>query len=411
MNSDTWPNLFLTLFLVSVLFSLQLPLPGVESRYASVNAADFVVVALGGLFLAQRVRSGDWRVKLTVPEVTVWFCLLGGWILVTVLVAVVREPVPVVANVLWTLKWFEITGLLVLAQSFSASVDWDRALVLLLAGGTLIAAIVFAQNITASGTYVRSTVLWRNPNTLSVFLALPALLGLLNGALWLRERPRRARLSFLAGAVCLVGVLTAGSRSGMITLFVGAAVGAVLLRDRLPIYTLAAGVTGAASLVVPVLLTTRPWLLKRYIPLALTDGGLTLNSTFFGGLIGRFKLTQKAIDLWTQQPIFGYGWFASPENPRVGFLDVLYSQLLVDLGLVGFVLAITFYLVVVRAFVACISDVSLVVPAVGASWLVGLLAAGIGGAHARVPRLLFLLLIVLVAAAALESRDNRRFWA
>ncbi|WP_424002666.1 O-antigen ligase family protein [Haloarcula salina] len=411
MSGDSWPNLLVTLFLISVLLSLQLPLPGVGSKYASINASDFVVVALGGLFLARRLRSDDWRIELTVPEVTGWFCLLGGWILVTILVAVVREPVSVFINVLWTLKWFEIAGLLVLVQSFSAAVDWDRALVVLTAGGALIAAVAVVQNITAAGTYAQSTVLWRNPNTMAVFLALPALLGLLNGALWVRERPRLAGLSFLAGAVCLVGVLTAGSRSGMITLFGGGTIGVVLLRDKLPVRTLITAVAGTASLVVPILLATRPWLFKRYLPLVLRNGELTLNPSFFHGLESRFQLTQEAIDLWVQQPIFGYGWFASPENPRVGYLDVLYSQLLVDLGAVGFVLAIAFYLVIVRTFIGRISDVSLVVPIVGASWLVGLLAAGIGGAHARVPRLLYILVVLLVAAAALETRDRRRFWA
>jgi hypothetical protein len=399
------------LFLVSILFSLQLPLSGVGSEYASVNASDFVVLALGGVFLAQRIQTGDWRLKLSIPEVTVWFCLLGGWILATVLVAVIREPVSSLANVLWTLKWFEIAGLLVLAQSFSTAVDWDRMLTVLLAGGTLIAAVAVVQNITASGTYARATVLWRNPNTMSVFLALPALLGLLNGALWVREGPVRARLSFLAGTVCLVGVLSAGSRSGIITLLVGGTVGVVLLRDRLPVPTLVAAVVGTASLLIPVLLVTRPWLLNRYLPFILTDGELALNPSFFGGLEARFNLTKEAISLWVQQPIFGYGWFASPENPRVGFLDVLYSQILVDLGAFGFLFAIVFYLVFVRAFIVRISDVSLAVPVVGASWLVGLLAAGIGGAHARVPRLMFCLVILLVATAALESRDSRRFWA
>jgi hypothetical protein len=165
------------------------------------------------------------------------------------------------------------------------------------------------------------------------------------------------------------------------------------------------------SLFVPLLLATRPWLFKRYVPLVLINGEFGLNPSFFGGLESRLRLTQKAIGLMEQQPIFGFGWFASPENPRVGYLDVLYSQLLVDLGVVGFVLAIAFYLIVVRAFIIRISDVSLVVPVVGAGWLAGLLTAGIGGAHARVPRLLFVLVVLLVATAAFKERDYRLFWA
>lgn len=411
MSTSRWPNLLFMLFLVSVLFSVQLPLPGVGSKFASINAVDFVVLAIGGLFVCHRTWTDEWEVELTVPTVTAGFCLLGSWILLTVAIAAVREPVPVLINVLWTLKWFEIAVFLFLAQSFADDVDWDRALKLLLGGGTLIAGIATVQNLTATETYAQSTVLWRNPNTMAVFLSLTALLGLLNGALWFNERPRRAGVSFLAGLSCLVGVLTAGSRSGMITLSVGGAIGFLLLRERLPTRELVTGIAGAGSFVLALLLATRPWILNRYLPVRTLDGELALNPTFFGGLENRFRLAREAVGLWVQQPIFGYGWFASPENPRVGYLDVLYSQLLVDLGAVGFVLAIGFYLLLVRAFLARITDESLTVPIAGAGWLVGMLAAGIGGAHARVPRLMFLFVFVLVATAALHSRDTRTFWA
>lgn len=411
MSCNRLVNLLFALFLVSILFSIQLPIPGVGSKYASINAVDFVVLAIGGVFVCQRTRTDEWEIELTVPKVTAGFCLLGAWILLTVAIAAVREPVSVLVNVLWTLKWFEIAVFLFLAQSFADDVDWDSVLTLLFGGGALIAVIATVQNITATSTYAQSTVLWRNPNTLAVFLALPALLGLLNGALWFRERPRRAWLSSLAGASCLVGVLTAGSRSGMITLVVGGSIGGVLLRERLPVRTLLAGIFGIISIVFPLLLATRPWILDRYLPVRLVDGTLALNGTFFGGLESRFRLTQEAIGLWIQQPIFGYGWLASPENPRVGFLDMLYSQLLVDLGAIGFVLAIGFYLILIRAFLVRITDNSLTVPVAGAGWLVGMLAAGIGGAHARVPRLMFLLVFLLVATAALYSRDTKAFWA
>jgi len=197
----------------------------------------------------------------------------------------------------------------------------------------------------------------------------------------------------------------------MITLVIGGSIGLLILRDRLPVRAFAAGIVAVVSFALPLLLATRPWIVSRYLPVTLTNGKLALNPVFFGGLESRFQLTKKALNLWTQQPIFGYGWFASPENPKVGYLDVLYSQLLVDLGAIGFVLALGFYLVVVRAFVTRISSSSLSVPTAGAGWLVGMLAAGIGGAHVRVPRLLFLLVFVLVAASSLYSRDTRRFWS
>jgi len=411
MSRGRGPQLLFTLFLVAVVFSIQAPLPGVGSKYASVNASDGVLLCIAGLFVWRRARTGDWTVELTMPRMTSWFLIVGGWILVTVLVAVIREPVPVLANTLWALKWFEIVVLAVLVQSFASEIDWDRLLAVLIGGGVVVAVVGLFQSLTASSTFGRATVLWQNPNTMAVFLALPGLLSLLNGALWMGDRPRRARLSFSIGVICLLGLLSTGSRSGMVTLVVGMCLGVYLLRKRLPVRLFAGGLGGGLSVAGALVFTTRPWLIDRLIPIQLAGGTLRVNQAFVGGLESRSRLAIEAVDLWTRQPIFGYGWFASPENPRVGYLDILYTQLLVDTGAFGFILIMVFYLVVVRTFLASRTAESLVVPVAGASWMVGLLVAGIGGAHARVPRLMFLLVVVLAIAVAFRSRKTRTFWA
>lgn len=411
MSEDRTANLLFILFVLAVLFSVQFPLPNVGSKFASLNVSDLVLVCIGGLFLLRRTDYPEWNIRLFVPEVTLWFLVVTGWIIITVAVAVLRSSVSLLPNALWVLKWLEIGVFLFLSQSFAERIAWSHLFKFLLGGGALIGTIAAFRTITAEGTYTQATVLWQNPNTMAVFLVLPALLGLLNGAMWFKKRPRRGLQSLGPGSLCLLGVLTTGSRSGIIALVIGALTCTILLYGEKDVRLFTGSVFGGALIVGSVLYTLRPWLFSRYIPLELSDGGIVINQVFIGGLNSRFRLTREAIELWQQQPIFGYGWFASPENPMVGYLDVLYTQLLVDLGIVGFVLISVFYLEVVRGFVRRRVEVSRVVPTVGAGWVVGLLVAGIGGAHARVPRLMFLFVLLLVGAAALASSGRESFWA
>lgn len=399
------PHALFLLFVLSVVFSVQFPLPLVASQYASVNLSDLVLLAIAVLFVLERLRADDWRLSLSLPSPTAWFLVAGGWMVVSLAAAVVRSPGVAAVNALWTLKWFEVTVLFVLAQAFADRVDWSALLVVLSGAGVVVAVTTVVRTVSTSG-FTRVTVFWHNPNTLAVFLALPALLCLAHGAGRIRERPREALVAVLGGLCCLLAVVSTGSRSGLITLVAGVAVTVVLSYRRLSVPLLVAGVgTGVAA--GGVLLTTRPKLLGRFLPtIAFRDGTIVFSGPGTGAIYSRYDLTRKALGLWTERPVFGYGWFASPENPAVSFLDVFYTQVLVDLGLVGFVLVGAFYLVLVRAFVVQRTTTSLAVPTAGAAWLVGLLAAGVGGGHPRIPRIMFLLVLVLVAANRLRIRGT-----
>ncbi|WP_254279252.1 O-antigen ligase family protein [Haloarcula marina] len=397
------PHALFLLFVLSVVFSVQFPLPLAASQYASVNLSDFVLLAIAGLFVLERLRTDDWRVTLSMPTPTTWFLVAGGWMVASLAVAAVRSPGVAVANALWTLKWFEVAVLFVFAQAFADRVDWNALLVVLTASGIVVALTTVARTLSTTG-FARVTAFWHNPNTLAVFLALPALLCLVHGAVRIRERPGQALVAVLGGFCCLVAVVSTGSRSGLITLVVGVAVATTLSYRRLSVPLLVGGV-GTGVVAGGALLTTRPQLLERFLPtIAFREGSIVLSGAGTGAIYGRYELTRKALDLWTERPVFGYGWFASPENSTVSFLDVFYTQVLVDLGLVGFVLVGVFYLVMVRTFVVQRTTASLVVPTAGGAWLVGLLAAGIGGGHPRIPRIMFLLVLVLVAANGLRRR-------
>ena len=402
------PQALFTALVLAVLFSVQFPLPGVDSQFASLNLSDLVVLVIFLAFLGERAVANDWTLSFPLARVTGLYVVVSAWIVVTVAVAVVREPVSVLASSLWTLKWLEILAVLVLAQQYQDEIDW-RALVWLLVGGALLIALTTIVHTATSSGWDQPTVFWRNPNTLGVFLGLPSLLCLVFGAIEFRWRPRLGAGALTAGLVFALAIVATGSRSGMITLVVGAAVAIVLAHHWIWTPALVGSAGGGVVLGIGGLwITGRLTLLGKFFPtVTIQNGTIVFSGPGTGGLYSRYELFLKAIDLWFQQPIFGYGWLASPENPRVGYLDVLYSQLLVDVGLVGLVLVLALYLEIVRAFVSRRRLSSTALSIAGAGWVLGMLAAGIGGSHVRVPRLMFLLVLLLAAAAHLESEVSR----
>lgn len=405
-NRETW--LFI-LFALAVLFSVQVPLPGVGSKYASINSSDFAILLIFVLFVEERQRRNDWEISLSLPRPMAWFVLAGAWIVVTVVVATIRSEVSMLPNTLWTLKWFEIAVFFLLAQQYAERVDWNAVVWTVLAGGTLqaVVAIGITPFLTGYGritvvpflsTYGQPTVFWQNPNGLAVFFALVATLYILAGACSFSFQRRRA-IWFLAGGLLVaVGVILSGSRSGLITLLSGIVVGSLLAYRHLskPLTASVAGFGLLAGLGLASVLNTT--IFRRYLPtVTFEQGTIVLTGKGTGAIYSRYDLTLQAIDLWKEQPIFGYGWFASPET--VGYLDVFYAQILVDVGIVGVVVLAGFYLSLTKSFVRNRYRGSYVLGAAGGGWLVGLLCAGVGGAYARVPRLMFLLVLLLVASA------------
>ena len=401
------PQILFTLLTVAVLFSVQFPLPMVDSNYASLNLSDLVILCIFVHFLSELFLDRDWHVSLTMPHLTSLFVLTSVWILITTSVAVFRSPVPVVANILWTLKWLEIVALLILVQQYAEEVDWQTIVKIVVAGAALIAAISIAFSLTSTG-WSRATVLWRNPNTLAVFLALPSLICFVYAATSLDKNLTNRAAALFVGFILILGIGGTGSRSGLITLIVGTVVALLLAYRQISTRILLGGMSVGVMMGLGGLwLTGRMKLFQRFFPtVAIRDGGIVVSGTGSAGIDSRVRLTKKGIDLWLDQPIFGYGWFASPENPLVGFLDVFYTQILVDVGIVGFVLVMLLYLEIFRQFARRSNGPSIIVSVAGAGWVLGLLAAGIGGAHARVPRIMFIMILLLAAVLHRKIEDR-----
>lgn len=404
-SSNHWlllQSLLYTVLVVAIAFSAQIPVLQSVTRYASVNSEDVAILTLVVGYLWYKLGSDDWCVRLGVPSFFFSFTLVTAWIVLTVVVAFVRSPYSVAPNVLWTLKWLEALVLYVVVRDWLSRAVAKRTVSVLLASGYVVAATATLNSVVTD--VPRVTSFWRNPNMLAVFLSLIVALGLARTVERI-DRDGTVPWVYLGGtAVALLGIGSTGSRSGLICLLTALGVGAILVRDRIDIvqFLPAATVTVVAS-AVALWFTSRQLFNRFLVGVTLRDGQLVLvgqTASFYS----RYRLLLKGLRLAAERPVFGYGWFASPENPAVGILDNLYPQLLVDLGVIGFILMLVFYVLHFREFVPAALDEDFVPGVASTGWFAGMLAGSIGAAYPRVPRLMFLTMLLLGVCAAVRTR-------
>lgn len=373
-----------------IIFSVEIPVLTGVSSYASLNSEDAAVVIVGTYFVYSKIRYG-WSLEITLPRVTFYLGLVSGWILLTLIIASFRSQQSVMASFLWVFKWFEVVVFFLLLQDLFDRHKSGLAVQSIVYGGIVIALYSLLTSIL--GGY-RAEAFFNNPNVLSSFLVLSASLAAAYVVF------TRKYTYFFAVLLISGGVVTTGSRSGILGLLVAFTVlSLITIRNWNTSDIFIILVTGIS------LMPTIPFIIDSSVIDRLTgwisfrDGRLVLADTRAARSFRvRAELVEKALDLFQQQPIFGYGWFAVPS--RVGYLDVFYTILLVELGIIGTVLYMLFTVSIIRAWIVDYQKGALVVGSAGVAWYCGLLAQSIGGAFPRIPQIMFLTFIVLVASAS-----------
>ncbi|MFB6283434.1 MAG: O-antigen ligase family protein, partial [Halobacteria archaeon] len=371
------------------------------SSYVSINSEDFAVLAVLVVYILTQIKRGYWNLRLTMPQTTGVLGILTFWITITTVLAVVQLDAGLL-SFLWLFKLFEVFVLFGILQD---QLDKFRGLLVcngLVLSGSLLGMMAIFQKI--SGGRRRAQVFFDNPNTLSTFLVLLVVLSL--GLLLHYEG--RYRLFHSSGVVLgALGIFTTGSRSGLLGLVVGLSVFLVLVLSRRDIEThripkkgIGLGVIGVL-LLVPYLL---PDLWRRLTGwFRIMNGKLVLTDTSAAQPIQtRIRLFNEAIGLFQNRPIFGYGWFASPG--RVGYLDIHYTTLPVELGFLGFILYLLFYIMLVKDGLRVVNNGPFFLGAALVSWFIAILVQSIGGNFLRAPQVLMITLLFFTAVKSTEIR-------
>ncbi|MDB2294118.1 O-antigen ligase family protein [Halorubrum ezzemoulense] len=376
---------------LSIVFSVEIPIGLGVSEYASINSEDFGVTVLS-LWLAKKLLLDKERIiGPLLPAVMALLLIATGWIVLTFGIATVRSTQSVAPSALWIMKWFEVLVFFICVQHLLKQRSATVVVKTIVAGGTLLSVYsIYASQLLAVR---RVRVFFGNPNTLSAFFVLIVTISL-SGVIANHGRDRVAYV--MTGLLAGGATLTTLSRSGIIALIVSLSTLVVLHHRNLTRRVLAGLTAGAVSLGLIMSYVLQDRLSRFFNWIQITPEGISLASGTAGRSFRvRLELLQKSWDLWVEQPIFGYGWFASPS--RVGFLDNLYAILLVELGLPGLIIMLGLYVVVLRTLFQLGQAGSSYLSNAVFAWFMGMLAMSIAGGFPRAPQMMMLWLLLLTA--------------
>jgi hypothetical protein len=272
---------------------------------------------------------------------------------------------------------------------------------LLIASGFIL-ALYSVYAVTLGNEAYRIRIFFGNPNTLGVFFVLITVLAL--SLTVARDGTRRYYFATVT-ATAVLGVMMTGSRSALLALFVGVSISLMLLRSQVSLKTvIAAGVLTASALlfVVIFLSDSRADRLVAWIEVSNQGIGLAEGNAT-SGIRQRFKGVKNALELLIQRPVFGHGWYGA--TTPVGFSDVYFTMLLVELGIPGFVMMIIYHASLAKDWLVGQVATLSVLQKAGLAWYCSLLVQSIGGSFLRTPHIMLLLTLVLTAVHA-ASREK-----
>ncbi|WP_080505165.1 O-antigen ligase family protein [Halorubrum aethiopicum] len=399
-ESDQWITALYAVFPVVIVFSIQIPLAVEGSTSASINAEDLIILGLGLLFLYDILTNNEFNMKILFPNISLLMGIIGFWIVLTLLIANFRSPEPVTVSVLWTFKWIEILLFFIFVQNQITAKRAKISLKTFFYSGVLLTIFVLYEYLTVSG---RTVGTFGNPNVLASVLVLFTLLTIMK--MYDSNKYIYSAAHGIISCLSIIAILSTQSRSGVLALVTGCMILFLYILLDLNLENKIRYLAGSVVIFAISLLFISQEAINRITGwITISDGRLQLSDTQASyAFRTRLRLLDKAIELFKEAPLFGYGWFASPS--RVGYLDVHYTTLLVELGIVGIVLFAIFYMTILRGFVSQISK-SGKIAVLGSAWYCGLIVQAIGGNFPRIPRIMFLMLLFIGIVWALRESNE-----
>jgi O-antigen ligase len=362
----------------------------------SIYLADIAVVAMALFYVSDCYKTGDWGLRIVYRRTTA--LMICTWLLILTSIALASDPSPSFISVLWALKWFEALAFFLLIQQQRVFDVRSTIGVVLPLSAFLLSVLAIHDNLTTNSIRYRADLfpglLYNNPNFIATFL----ILGILMTTAFLirSDRPRRKVGLLLFTGVLFAGVLTTGSRSGVVALLAGGGVLVVLLRREIAIRDVAVSTVlllvsiGGFSTVSS----------GRSIHRLLVAAENISNPMQIRSIRFRVQHVSEAADLFVQAPVFGHGWMTVPY--QVGVIDVFYATILVDLGLVGGVVIASFYASILLDFLRRYHSQRDTFAAVGGAWTCALLIQSLTGNYLRIPQIMFLLFLVIAGVNIIE---------
>lgn len=376
-------------------FSIEFPIATNVSEFASINTEDLAILILFVMLIFKNIYQSEWEFTILLPRISIILVIMSVWILVTLLVASFRSSSSIGASMLWTLKWFEAVVLFFILQNLLDRRAARWLVQTLIMAGTLIA---FYSVYAATKGRFRVRIFFDNPNTFAAFMTLIAIFA---AAYMINYRKEMIKYGVVT-ALAVISVFTTGSRSGLLGLCIGFFVLGILMHrqlSRIELGSIAALMISALALIPIVVPDT---IIKRITSwVVFTNGHIQLTDSLAArSFRTRIELTQESINLFFQKPVFGHGWFAVPS--RVGYTDVYYTTVLIEVGLVGFLVLGLLALLFIHTWLSARDAGAVAIGSAGAAWYIALHAQALSGPLPRSPQILFISILVLVAAQVIK---------
>jgi len=381
----------------AIIFSTEvIPVLTDVSSYGSINTEDLVILVLTLYFIFQVNRTDDAILPIYFPKIATVLALVSVWLLISNLWANFYFGIAATGSYLWFFKWLEVMVFFALIQWYLDAEQAETVMFVIMMCGIFISIIGL---LTYEGDRVR--IVFGNPNSLAALLLLPSMMMLSKSIAGNKYRV----LYFIGFLIVLVGIFATGSRSGMIGLIGAGMVMIYLLWDHISLGVMLSStiVILIAIILTPILIGGRAirrmtgWVVIESGSIQLAEGGAA------SPIQARYERAQLASELFIQSPIFGHGWYASPS--RIIHLDIHYTTLLVEVGVVGFVLFLILYALIIKRFYIAQEVSTNVYGAAGVAWMCGLIIHSIGGNPLTTPHTQFILFLFLTATILHNRRD------
>lgn len=400
INSTRVFDILYGLLALGLVFSFEFPIIAAGSSYVSINSEDLFILALTIATITSVFYSRRFHLNISLPRVCFALLLASMWIILTVGIAAIRVEDSIILSVLWSIKWLEGVILFFVLNMTVTRRRARTAVLLILFAGTVLGLAALATLFFDSH---RVRFFFGNPNTLAAFLTLPV-------SIWLSKATQDIELHSLvyvvAGAVPIVAIIMTGSRSGLLAL--GVVILVLLLLGRrdigrkrwISILTAAVGSIAAGGVLVS------DSILRRLTGWVTIEGGriMLTDSTAARSFKIRLELIHKAFALAREYPVFGHGWYASPS--RIGVLDVHYTTLLAEIGVIGLLILLFLYSTFIRVWFHQRKHGETVLSTACIAWYCGLLVQSIGGNFPRTPHIMYITLVMVVCVNHLRTHDG-----
>lgn len=390
-------NIFSYIIFPLLLISVIIPVSVRFGRFADfasmrIYLYDFIVLLIV-VYAGLSVLIGNFKLSLSHPMMSTVQILLVGWMLISIISNFIGGENILVSSI-WMLKYLEVVILFFAIQIISTNTEYigrEPISKAILTSGFFLSIGHIIKYIITNPSH-RPRFIFENPNAMAIMLAFIASFAIVD---YIYQQSRYKYISALLLITSVVGLAITGSRSGFLALAVGIGVitlvttevNNVISRGKLFAFTI-----GGVSLLSLILIRLNSRLINW---IDVSSSGISISNE--GGataILTRIDLITKAIELFLEKPLLGYGWFASPS--RVGWLDIHYTTLLVEVGLIGALIFIYSYFLFARLFFQDYLYTGGKFPLIGLGLICGQIFGNIGGNFLRYPKFLIIVFTLLV---------------